>query len=143
MEVLTRIRQEDVTGKRKFSDCVDEVRAVIGEETLIVGQNVQFDLGMLKGSGLDLTDRAWIDTSMLASLVFPELESYSLGYVSEVLKLDHSPKHRALGDVRATLELLSRCWERLLEMTPEMQEQLTHYFGKSSHRTEASCLCSA
>lgn len=132
VEILTRIRTEDVQGKRRFVDSIEEIRATIPENALIVGQNILFDLGMLKGAGLDLTERPWIDTSMLASIVFPELESYSLGYLSTVLKLDHSPKHRALGDVRATLELLEKCCDRLAEITPKMHAELLECFGKST-----------
>ncbi len=132
VEVLTRIKTSSVSGSPRFEDKHKEVLSHLEGAGLLVGQNIPFDLGMLKGHGIDLTERPWIDTSMLASLVFPELESYSLGYLSEVLKLNHSPKHRALGDVRATLELLSKCWERLLEITPLMQEQLVELFERSS-----------
>ncbi len=122
VEVLTRIRTADLAGKPTFAEKTTEILSRLPENALIVGQNVNFDIGMLKGEGIDLSNRAWIDTSMLASLVFPELQSYSLGYLSKVLKLNHSPPHRALGDVRATLELLGKCWERLLELPPELRE---------------------
>jgi DNA polymerase III epsilon subunit-like protein len=123
VEVITRIRMEDVRGQPTFEEKREEILARIPEDAIIVGQNTPFDLGMLKGEGMDLTGRPWVDTSMLASLVFPELESYSLGYLSAVLDLNHEPKHRALGDVRATLELLSRVWERLLELPPGLVKQ--------------------
>ncbi len=132
VEVLTRIKTPDVRDAPRFDDKRKEVLSHLEGGGLLVGQNIPFDLGMLKGHGIDLTERPWIDTSMLASLVFPELESYSLGYLSEVLHLNHAPKHRALGDVRATLELLSKCWERLLEATPLMQEQMVELFERSS-----------
>lgn len=117
VEVLTRIKTDHLKGRPPFADKKEEILQHLPEDALIVGQNVTFDIGMLKGEGIDLSNRPWIDTSMLASLVFPELESYSLGYLSEVLKLNHEPPHRALGDVRATLELLSKCWERLSELS--------------------------
>ncbi len=123
VEVLTRIKTADVVGKPPFEERRERIIEAIGPDTLIVGQNVGFDIGMLKGEGIDLSDRPWIDTSMLASLVFPELESYSLGYLSSVLKLDHHPVHRALGDVRATLELLAKCWGRLLELPEDLLTQ--------------------
>lgn len=123
VEVITRIRMEDLRGQPAFAEKREEILARIPDGALIVGQNVTFDLGMLKGEGLDLTERPWVDTSMLASLVFPELESYSLGYLSAVLKLNHEPKHRALGDVRATLELLAKVWERLRELPPDLLEK--------------------
>ena len=124
IQALTHIKPQDVAGKPRFAEKRDEIRSHIGEGTLLVGQNLGFDLGMLKGHEIDLHDRPWVDTSLLASLVFPELRSYSLGYMSTVLSLNHEPVHRALGDVRATLEMLGKIWERLNELP-------------ASHRAEA------
>ena len=124
VRVLTRIEDSALQGKPTFEEKRDEVLQHIGTDTIIVGQNVSFDIGMLKGEGIDLTERLWIDTSMLASLVFPELSSYSLGYVSKELNLDHKPVHRALGDVHATLQLLERCWQRLSELPPQLRGPL-------------------
>jgi len=132
IQTLTRIRPEHLEDKPKFEDVREEILKHIGDDALIVGQNIPFDIKMLKGEGIDLSDRPWIDTSMIASLVFPELHSYSLGYVSTVLDLNHEPVHRALGDVQATLELLSKCWERLSELTPELFAQAQRIMERSS-----------
>ena len=123
VEVLTRIATADLEGKPRFEDVQEDILKHIEKDDIIVGQNITYDLEMLKGEGLDLSKRHWIDTSMLASLVFPEFESYSLAYMSIVLDLNHEPVHRALGDVHATQELLSKCWERLLELPPDLQKQ--------------------
>lgn len=127
VQVLTRIRPDDVAGKPSFEQSLPTIRTLLSDDAIIVGQNVKFDIGMLKGEGWDLSDRPSIDTSMLASLLFPEIESYALGYMSSVLKLNHTPPHRALGDVRATLELLSKCWERLTELTPKQVTKLNEF----------------
>ncbi len=119
VQVLTRIKPDALDGQPSMEECRARIEEHIGPDTMIVGQNVGFDIGMLKGEGIDLSDRPWIDTSMLASLVYPESDSYSLGYISSFLNLPHEPVHRALGDVRATLSLLSKCWERLQELSPE------------------------
>jgi len=132
VQVLTHITPPMLAGKPTFDQVCEMIRSKIGENTLIVGQNVGFDIRMLKGEGIDLTERAWIDTSMLASLVFPELPSYSLGYVSTILKLNHDPVHRALGDVHATLELFGKCWERLHELPPDELRILFEIFSQSS-----------
>ncbi len=132
VEVLTRIRTADLQGKPTFAEKRDEIASKIPEHAIIVGQNINFDLNMLRGEGIDLMARPWIDTSMLASLVFPELESYSLGYLSDVLHLDHNPPHRALGDVRATLQLLSACWERLLELHAPLLASAKDIMARSS-----------
>ena len=132
VQVLTHITPQMLAGKPTFDQVREMIRSKIGENTVIVGQNVGFDIRMLKGEGIDLTEHAWLDTSMLASLVFPELSSYSLGYVSTVLKLNHDPVHRALGDVHATLELLGKCWERLQELPPDELRVLFEIFSQSS-----------
>ncbi len=132
VQVLTRIKNEALEGMPEFSEKQTEIMEFIGDGTLIIGQNINFDIGMLKGEGVDLSENPKLDTAMIASLVFPELRSYSLGYVSNILKLKHEPVHRAMGDVNATLELLSKCWERLLELPPELHEVSKLIMGKSS-----------
>jgi len=132
VQVLTRIDVKMLDGQPKFDDVRATITKHIGADTLVVGQNVGFDIRMLKGEGVDLSERAWVDTSMLASLVFPELASFSLGYVSKVLKLTHDPVHRALGDVNATLELFGRCWERLIELPEDLLAPVREIFAAGS-----------
>lgn len=132
IQILTRIFPEDIKNAPTFAEKLEEVKKHIGEDTLLVGQNLGFDIGMIRGEGIDLSARPWIDTSMLASLVFPEFRSYSLGYMSATLSLDHSPAHRALGDVRATTELLSKIWERLLELSADELAFAKDVLGKTN-----------
>lgn len=131
VETITRIYNKDLEGKPAFEELLPTIEKHIGANTIIVGQNIQFDIRMLKGEGIDLSDRLTLDTSMLASLVFPEFASYSLPYISQILQLNHAPVHRALGDVRATTELLSKCWERLHELTPAMYQQLQSVMNRA------------
>ncbi len=131
VQVITRIKPEHLKGKPTFAEKREEILKHIPEDAIVVGQNTNFDIGMLKGEEIDLTGRPMLDTSMLASLVFPELESYSLGYLSRVLNLNHNPPHRALGDVRATMELLSKCWERLCELPEKQRAQMQEIGAKA------------
>lgn len=131
VQILTKITPKDLGGQPTFEEVQPKIEALCTKDTVIVGQNWPFDLGMLRGEGWDLSDHPWIDTSMLASLVFPEMASYSLGYLSEVLNLNHSPKHRALGDVRATEELLQKCIERLTELPGETMKKLQELAEKA------------
>ena len=132
VQVLTHIRSEDLQGKPRFEEKQQEILVHIGEGTVIIGQNLAFDVDMLKGEGLELSDHPQLDTALLASLVFPELRSYSLGYMSAVLPLSHASKHRALGDVGATLELFSKIWERLQELPAAHVARARELFAKSS-----------
>lgn len=132
VKVLTRIRPDMLEGKPAFEEKRAEIEERLRGVDLLIGQNLGFDIAMLKGEGIDLTDRPWVDTSLLASLVFPEFKSYSLPYMSGVLRLTHEPAHRALGDVRATLELLARIWERLLELSEPQRLEAQTIMEKSS-----------
>lgn len=124
IQVLTRIRPGDLTHAPTFETVLPTLQNLVTPDTIVVGQNIPFDIGMLRGEGWDLSQQPWIDTSMLASIVFPELESYSLGFVSTALGLPHAPRHRAMGDVRATIGLLERCMQRLQELPEEDVEKL-------------------
>lgn len=132
VQVLTRIKPAMLEGQPTFSQMSQAFLDALGENTLLVGQNLAFDLGMLKGEGLDLTHRPWIDTSLLASVAFPELKSYSLQYLSNALDLPHDPPHRALGDVRATAALLAAIWERLCELPATQIAEAKELMRRSS-----------
>jgi len=132
VQILTKITPEDLKGKPTFDEVLPKLKKMVTKDTILVGQNLAFDASMLRGEGWDIADRASIDTAMLASLVFPELPSVSLGFVSEVLKLNHSPKHRALGDVRATAELLMKCVERLEELPKKTMDEMKVIAAKAS-----------
>jgi len=132
VEVLTRIRTGDLAGKPTFADQKNVIETLLTKDAILVGQNLGYDLSMIKGEGIDLTDKPWIDTSLLASLVFPELKSYSLAYLSATLKLRHDPAHRAMGDVRATMDLLSAIWERLGELPQEELQIVKNIMARST-----------
>ncbi len=59
---ITHIHQEMLQGQPKFEEKMEEVKEHIGTDTILVGQNLGFDIGMLKGEGIDLTECPWIDT---------------------------------------------------------------------------------
>ncbi len=132
VQVLTRIYPAMLEGKPPIADVAEAFTNTLGADTLLVGQNLQFDLGMLKGEGIDLTGRPWVDTSLLAALAFPELKSYSLQYLSNALGLPHEPQHRALGDVRATAALLGAVWERLCELPAANIAEAKEVMSRSS-----------
>lgn len=132
IQTLTHIKPEMLAGQPNFAARHAEIAKQLDGVDLLVGQNLGFDIGMLRGEGLDVSERPWVDTSMLASLVMPELPSFSLPFISKTLGLTHTPAHRALGDVRATLELFARVWERLCEMDAEQTAFAKSVMGQSS-----------
>jgi len=84
---------------------------------VIVGHNVRFDLRFLNGellrSGYTAFDCPVLDTLALARrLITDEAENCRLGTLADRLGLEHRPTHRAMTDVRATVDLLHALIER-------------------------------
>ena len=85
----------------------------------LVAHNAPFDIGFLKAAARE-TANPWpkyevIDTVRLARLVIEKSEilNYKLGTLSEFFETQTLPNHRALDDVKTTVEVLHRLFERL------------------------------
>ena len=85
----------------------------------IIGHNVDYDLGVLSRSGIDINRFKGICTLALARKAYPEFESHSLGalmyelfdqsYAREQVKNAHS----ALADVKMTAQILTKIVDKL------------------------------
>ena len=89
------------------------------EHVHLVAHNAPFDIGFLKAAATQLS-HIWpkyevIDTVKLARRVIErsEIENYKLGTLSQFFKTKALPNHRALDDVKTTVEVLHRLIERL------------------------------
>jgi DNA polymerase III epsilon subunit family exonuclease len=89
------------------------------ENVHLVAHNAPFDIGFLKAAATALS-HIWpkyevIDTVKLARRVIDrsEIENYKLGTLSQFFNTKALPNHRALDDVRTTVEVLHRLIERL------------------------------
>lgn len=127
--VLTRLSDEDLMEAPVFSDEKPKIEKLL-EDAVIICQNYKFDVDMLKGEGLDLEEHPKADSAALASIVFPEAQSFSLGYLSAFLGLPHEPRHRAMGDVVATVALLEKVWERLGGLPEKTVKKIKEYAEK-------------
>ena len=89
------------------------------ENVHLVAHNAPFDIGFLKAAATALS-HIWpkyevIDTVKLARRVIDrsEIENYKLGTLSQFFETKALPNHRALDDVKTTVEVLHRLIERL------------------------------
>ena len=85
----------------------------------MVAHNAPFDIGFLKAAATALS-HIWpkyevIDTVKLARRVIDrsEIPNYKLGTLSQFFETKALPNHRALDDVKTTVEVLHRLIERL------------------------------
>jgi DNA polymerase-3 subunit epsilon/ATP-dependent DNA helicase DinG len=125
---LTGLTDDDVAGSPTIADVRMKVRQLLG--TLpIVAHNVDFDVAMLEKSGIPVPNRKH-DTFRLATLLLPNLASYSLPSVAEALGIDEANAHRALADAerhahvfRALLARMDDYDERTLNQAASFAQQ--------------------
>ena len=87
------------------------------QNAVIVGHNVEFDLGFLEQAlNIHFANPIW-DTLDMARIFFPSMISYKLGYLYSNLTQDKLENaHRALADAQATWRILQICWEKGLTL---------------------------
>jgi len=109
--------------KRFFDWCADSI---------LVGHNVAFDLGMLEVHSsrleLEFPTRLHFDTYDIAQRLL-DLKQNRLSDLAEHLNVDHSPSHRALDDARCTADVLAALMP-LLRRDSRLRRSLVKKHGK-------------
>ncbi len=100
---LTGIDDEMVADAPTMASAKSRLKRVI-KDRIVVGHNVDFDLGFLKSNGLAQGNMR-LDTVTLASVLLPMIGRYDLGYLVKVLELPEAEKHRAEADTYHCLHL--------------------------------------
>jgi len=106
---ITGITTEMVQKAPLFQDVVDDYLKFMGDGSIFVAHNVDFDHAFMNQHLLK-HDRPglphpYMCTFKLAKRVHPNLSRYNLGFLAESFGVDLSQAHRALHDARATAEL--------------------------------------
>ena len=111
---LTGITQAMVRNQPKFYEIAKKV-AEITKDTIFVAHNVNFDYNIIqaefKALGFDFK-LPKLCTVRLSRKIIPGLNSYSLGNICADEGIPISARHRARGDVEATVELFRRLIQR-------------------------------
>ena len=99
--------------------------------SILVGHNVGFDIKMVTAqaqkAGIIVPKLQWGDTLELANR-FIESDRYSLEVLAEHLNLVHLPSHRAMDDVRTTIDLLG-VLVPLVEHRADYRQALVYRYG--------------
>ena len=107
---LTGITQEMVVDAPKFYEVAKKI-VEMTKKTIFVAHNVRFDYSFVKEEfrrlGFAYTRRQ-LCTVRLSRQAFPGLPSYSLSNLIRHFKLPCSNRHRAMGDVEATIVLFEK-----------------------------------
>lgn len=107
---ITGISTEMIQEAPPFQDIVDDYSRFLGEDSVFVAHNVDFDRDFLNKQfeRLQRSSMAnpYLCTFKLAKLVHPNLSKYGLGSLCTAFGVDLPQAHRALHDARATAQLL-------------------------------------
>jgi len=128
---ITHITDDELKNAPSFEEKAKEIKDFIGDLP-IVGHNIQFDVSFLNANGLNLTNPLY-DTFPFSSVIFPDLPTYSLEVLSEILNLSHEEKHRALEDSIAAMELFIKLSQKFQELPRETIERIHELCKKTQH----------
>ena len=110
------------------------IQSFFGERSLLMGYNVDFDIGMLKGmyerQGQTLKYWTSLDILEMARDLFApdEVENYKLGTILQATGLDIGLTfHNAMDDVEGTARLLEYCYEEYKKIAKHSGEKKSLY----------------
>lgn len=121
---LSGITNEMVASAPKFHEIAKTIIEMT-EGKIFVAHNVGFDYGFIKDEFASLGfkyKRETLCTVRLSRKLMPGKLSYSLGKLCESIGIDVQNRHRAEGDVDATVQLFDRLLE-LKSMHPQFKNQ--------------------
>ncbi len=98
----------------------------------LVCHNTAFDHGFLWAKGIKLDILGLMDTIPLAQILYPQAASYSLESLTVDLGIEHVHKHRAMGDVEATLELFKKLWDKANDLPSILVREIKGHLAKAS-----------
>ncbi|WP_310994294.1 exonuclease domain-containing protein [Aequorivita marina] len=107
---LTGIDNETVAGAPRFFEIAEKIEDFT-QDAIFVAHNVSFDYNVIRGEFRRLGqhyNRKKLCTIRLSRKLIPGHLSYSLGRLCSTINIPHLNRHRAEGDVDATVILFQR-----------------------------------
>ncbi len=120
---------------RLAKDVFDEFFNFVSN-SILVGHNVGFDIKMViaqsQKAGIVTPKLQWEDTLELANR-FIKSERYKLETLAKLLNLQHLPTHKAMDDVKTTIDLLAVLVPRA-ERRSDYRQALVYHYGEEFER---------
>ena len=127
---MTGIKDEYLTDAPTLEQIKDKLVEFIGNYP-IVGHNINFDVTFLQQKGVPIFNPQY-DTLQLSSMLIPGLPSYSLDTLTRTLKIEHTDKHRALSDTRASYDLFMILLNKIYEIDEDTLFEINTILDRSS-----------
>ncbi len=114
IQVLTGINPDDLRQSPRIEQLASAITSFVGERPL-VAHSVGFDIAALARQNVILNNQT-IDTYELASVLLPQMSSYSLAALAEHFSINNPKQHRAAADAIVTRDVFLR----LLDIAGEL-----------------------
>ncbi len=118
---ITGINDQMLIGQPLIEDVIADLESFI-QDNIVVAHNAPFDYSFVSpywDNGKD-----WIDTVLLAQIVFPSANGYSLAKLIDMLGIKNTAAHRSLGDAVATAELFITLIKELSSLPQNTKKRL-------------------
>jgi len=129
---LTHITPEDVRDAPALVTVIPQFVRFVGDHP-IVGHNVDFEYSFLQRHDL-LLNNPPIDTFQLASILLPQVPSYSLADLAKYLGIKLHDHHRALPDATAAKDLFLALMEHARQMDLAVLQEINRMAAHSQWR---------
>jgi DNA polymerase-3 subunit epsilon len=110
IQSMTGITNEMVAEAPRFEEVAETIFELL-KENIFIAHNVNFDYSFVKShllkAGFDLQSKK-LCTVRLSRKIFSGFQSYSLGNLCRSLKINVNNRHRAGGDVEATVRIFKK-----------------------------------
>lgn len=129
---LTGISNEMVVDAPRFFEVAKEIYQML-EGNIFVAHNVNFDYSFIKKEFQDLGGNLNLKklcTVRLSRKILPGYKSYSLGRLCDELNIANHARHRAMGDARATAELMT------LLVESDTEGQIDRFLKRNSREAD-------
>ncbi|MBI5946616.1 MAG: 3'-5' exoribonuclease [Chloroflexi bacterium] len=127
IQQLTGITEADVAGAPPLAEIVPELTRFV-DGSIVVGQNVRFDLGCLRRERVDLGVPG-IDTVQMSRLLLPHRQPRNLVDLAAGLGVEAGEHHRALPDARTAAAIFVALRRHAETLAPELRGQLARLVG--------------
>jgi ATP-dependent DNA helicase DinG len=119
IQKLTGISDPMVEDAPAIGDVLPEILPLL-DDAILVAHNAPFDIGFLQHAlaeeGYSPYNGLIIDTVELARILYPELGSLQLTFLTSYFGIEHTDAHRALSDSKATSKVLQSCLQKAQEL---------------------------
>lgn len=110
---LTGITNKMVFGQKEFKEIAGDFLSFLGENTIIIAHNAQFDLRFINAElermNHEILPNKAVDTLSFSRWAYPENEHWTLQFLAKQLEIEVKSAHRAEDDARVCMELFLRC----------------------------------